>query len=58
MDNLNLIYDFENRTHDSDPEFKGKTFKVVENRGDLNSIDVNEVDYLLGTIQQSYLILS
>ena len=51
-DNLNLIKDFLKKPEI--PEFKGTTAKVVENRGELNAINVDEVDYLLGNLQKSF----
>ena len=45
-DNLNLIDEFLKKPEL--PEFKGTKAKVVENRGELNAINVDEVDYLLG----------
>ena len=47
-DNINLIEDFQNKT--KDPEFAGKKVKVVENRGQLNSVKPEEVDYLMGKV--------
>ena len=47
-DNINLNEDFQNKT--KDPEFAGKKVKVVENRGQLNSVKPEEVDYLMGKV--------
>ena len=42
------------KKNETEGEFKGKTFKVVENRGELNKIDVGATDYLLGKAYIGY----
>jgi hypothetical protein len=41
-DDKNLVTYFEKRSDSDDAEFKGKKFKYVSNRGELNSVDVSQ----------------